>query len=246
MTREELQALTDVVLRGGVGGLGGAPIDMANMVQNAGRTGSNALFGTNYAQSENPKGGSEWIGQQLQKMGVVSPTRRPMSELLAGLLDPATMGAAAVKGAAMIPKLTNIDDVSKAVKALGADVRLFESGGAINLSKIVVPKESRGKGIGTEAMRIISDYADSTAKRIDLTPSEDFGGSKKRLDAFYKRLGFESNSGKNKDYSISESMYRNPPAAKKDSSNLLASLLAGTIVGKVATEKSKDKKDEKL
>jgi GNAT superfamily N-acetyltransferase len=213
--KQALQALTDNVYRGGVAGLAGSPMDMTNMLGNALRTGSNQALGTDFKQVENPIGGSEWIGQQLQNAGIVSPTRRPIGELLAGLADPATMGAAAVKGAAMIPKIANIDDVSKAAKALGVDVRLFESGDAINLSKIVVPKESRNKGIGSEAMRIITDYADSSGKRIDLTPSEDFGGSKKRLEGFYKNLGFESNSGKNKDYSISESMYRSPISTNK-------------------------------
>jgi hypothetical protein len=114
--KQALQALTDTTYRGGVAGLAGAPMDMTNMLTNALRTGSNQAFNTDFKQVENPVGGSEWIGQQLQNAGIVSPTRRPIGELLAGLVDPATMGAAAVKGAAMIPALGRLQDAATAAK----------------------------------------------------------------------------------------------------------------------------------
>lgn len=44
-----------------------------------------------------------------------------------------------------------------------------------------------------------------------LTPSKDFGGtSVKRLTDFYKRFGFVENKGKNKDFTIRDTMYRVP------------------------------------
>jgi hypothetical protein len=89
--KQALQALTDNVYRGGVAGLAGSPMDMTNMLGNALRTGSNAALGTDFKQVENPIGGSEWIGQQLQNSGIVSPTRRPIGELLAGVASPDPM-----------------------------------------------------------------------------------------------------------------------------------------------------------
>ena len=43
-----------------------------------------------------------------------------------------------------------------------------------------------------------------------LSPSDEFGGNKKRLIEFYKRFGFVENKGKDKDFEIFESMYRLP------------------------------------
>jgi predicted GNAT family N-acyltransferase len=81
----------------------------------------------------------------------------------------------------------------------------------ITLSRIEVPKEMRGSGMGTQALQDLSQYADQSAKTIALSPSKDFGASSvSRLKDFYKRFGFVENKGKNKDFSISESMYRLP------------------------------------
>lgn len=56
-------------------------------------------------------------------------------------------------------------------------------------------------------MNEIVDYCDKTNKTIILTPSDEFGGNKKRLIEFYKRFGFLENKGKNKIFDIFESMY---------------------------------------
>ena len=83
--------------------------------------------------------------------------------------------------------------------------------GDLTLSRIEVPKEQRGKQVGTKAMEDIIKYADENNKRIVLTPSTDFGGtSVKRLKEFYKKFGFIENTGKNKDFTTKETMYRNP------------------------------------
>lgn len=76
----------------------------------------------------------------------------------------------------------------------------------ITISKIVVPKDKRGTGIGTDAMRDIIKFADNYKLPILLTPSSDFGGNKNRLISFYKNFGFISN--KNSEYS--ETMVRLP------------------------------------
>jgi predicted GNAT family N-acyltransferase len=79
------------------------------------------------------------------------------------------------------------------------------------LSKISVPPKERGSGMGTEAMQDMIDFADQNKKTITLSPSTDFGAtSVSRLKDFYKRFGFVENKGRNKDFTIRESMYRLP------------------------------------
>lgn len=80
--------------------------------------------------------------------------------------------------------------------------------GHVVLSQIVVP--SRSQGVGTKVMQRLTDLADAHGDTITLTPSSDFGGNKTRLEGFYKRFGFVPNKGRNKDYEISEGMYRLP------------------------------------
>jgi len=104
--------------------------------------------------------------------------------------------------------------VTKGLKDSGVSVAATERNGAINLAKIVVPEAERGAGRGTAAMQALLDYADRTGQRIELTPSADFGGNKKRLVDFYKRFGFVENKGAAKDFTISEAMYRPAQQAK--------------------------------
>ena len=85
-------------------------------------------------------------------------------------------------------------------------IGVSETADNIILDKVVVPDKS--KGTGTKFMNDLIADADSKGKSIGLTPSSDFGGNKKRLTEFYKRFGFVENKGKNKDFTISESMIR--------------------------------------
>ena len=98
--------------------------------------------------------------------------------------------------------------------ALGVAHSISESNGVIMVSKIVVPQGQRNTGIGTQAMQAIVDYADATGQHIALTPSADFGGNKNRLTGFYKRFGFKENKGRNRVFSVSESMVRENPNGK--------------------------------
>ena len=83
----------------------------------------------------------------------------------------------------------------------------------LSLSRIIVPKEQRGKGVGAKVIEEVVQFADSNNKKLVLTPSKDFGGtSVKRLTDFYKRFGFVENKGKNKDFTIRDTMYRVPKA----------------------------------
>jgi predicted GNAT family N-acyltransferase len=81
--------------------------------------------------------------------------------------------------------------------------------GDIRLDQFEVPKNKRGQGIGGRALRGLSKYASKNKKRITLTPQAE-RGYKKKLDTFYRSYGFKPNSGRNKDYSVSDTMIRNP------------------------------------
>jgi GNAT superfamily N-acetyltransferase len=79
------------------------------------------------------------------------------------------------------------------------------------LSKIEVPKNKQGSGLGTQVMNDLVAAADAEGARISLTPDTSFGGtSVSRLKDFYKRFGFVDNKGKNKDFSTRNTMYRDP------------------------------------
>lgn len=103
-----------------------------------------------------------------------------------------------------------LDSVKDAWTKAGISHAVYENKGLITVGKIVVPKGERGKGTGTSAMKLLTDHADSAGHRIALTPSTDFGGTKSRLVDFYKDHGFVANSGRNKDFSVSETMIREP------------------------------------
>ena len=92
----------------------------------------------------------------------------------------------------------------------GLKLDLLGSGDRLILSRIELPKEGRGQGTGTAVMQRITAWADQNGKTIGLTPSGDFGGNKARLVKFYKRFGFIENKGKNRDFEISEAMFRVP------------------------------------
>lgn len=158
------------------------------------------------------------VQQTMERMAYGEPlttgrgmTTKPRPEALeaAMTLLPASVGAAkATKGFPVGASIKSIDDIV----AKYPDVTIDASVGKkdINLSRIVVPKEMRNQGVGTQVMSDLSEYADSIGKRITLTPSDSFGGSVPKLKAFYKELGFVENKGKNKDFSTREAMYREP------------------------------------
>jgi GNAT superfamily N-acetyltransferase len=79
---------------------------------------------------------------------------------------------------------------------------------------IEVPRADRKQGVGTAVMNELVDYADRVGKRIFLTPGlpDDRHGttSRGRLVKFYKRFGFVENKGRNKDFTLSPGMYRDP------------------------------------
>lgn len=116
-----------------------------------------------------------------------------------------------VEGGQQLDQGAQLDDVRRQWDEAGIQHSLLESGDNITLGKIVVPQEGRGAGKGTAAMQALVDYADRAGKNIVLSPSADFGGNKARLTKFYKRFGFVENKGKNRAFTVSESMYRPAP-----------------------------------
>ena len=123
---------------------------------------------------------------------------------------------AALNGVGVLPFVPSMAGVvigGKIADALNAthgakiDATLSE-GKDVVLNKIVA--KNRNEGDGTAFMRDLVSMADKDGKVVALSPASDFGGSKPRLLEFYKRFGFVPNKGKNKDFTISESMYRIP------------------------------------
>lgn len=91
---------------------------------------------------------------------------------------------------------------------------MFNQLGDIRLDSIIVDKTKQRQGSGTAAMEDLVRYADAHGKRLLLTPaqknSEHGTTSSARLKKFYRRFGFVPNSGRNKDFRVSDSMVRNP------------------------------------
>ncbi|HFD0356928.1 TPA: GNAT family N-acetyltransferase [Acinetobacter nosocomialis] len=136
--------------------------------------------------------------------------------------EPTTDKGTSFNQSATPEQTISVDDFVKSIKKqYGIELGLkgSPSSNVLSLHKIVVPEAMRNQGTGTNAMQDIIKYADSQNKTIALTPSSDFGSNKKRLTDFYKKLGFVENKGRNKDYEISESMYRGPNGRKYNQAN---------------------------
>lgn len=108
----------------------------------------------------------------------------------------------------------NIGDILN--QKYGQDITADISGSTngLTLDKLIIEKEKRNKGLGSNFLQDLAQYADMNQQPISLTAAGDFGGNKAKQIALYKRFGFIENKGKNKDYSISNNMYRNPLQGK--------------------------------
>lgn len=146
--------------------------------------------------------GDEERAMQIEKFAV------PM---LLGALVP---GGRAVKGAERAVAREGVGTLSQLERELddiGVKHALSQRGDIITVNKIVVPEGQRNQGVGSKAMKAITDYADASGHRVALSPSTDFGAtSKSRLANFYKKHGFSENKGKSRDLSVSETMLREP------------------------------------
>ena len=87
---------------------------------------------------------------------------------------------------------------------------IFEDPTSIELNQIIINKNNRNEGIGSEILQDVVNYSDRENKIVTLTPADDYGSSLSRLKKFYKRFGFVFNKGNNKDFRFRDSMIRYP------------------------------------
>lgn len=108
------------------------------------------------------------------------------------------------------------EDFLDEIQILYPDVRIFahEGNNNIKISSLLVPKEQRGKGIGTDIIKKIKEYAQKVNKTVTLSPVPE-KGYKAKLTTFYKDLGFVQNKGRNRDSRISPTMYWKPETFKE-------------------------------
>ncbi len=94
-------------------------------------------------------------------------------------------------------------------------LNLYETDfGSIEINLIKVFPNFKNSGIGTDVLKIITDYADVNRKLVHLTPTSEFGSSKNRLFGFYKRFGFVKNKGSFRDFRTKDSMIRYPKTSE--------------------------------
>lgn len=89
------------------------------------------------------------------------------------------------------------------------DLEIYEYDDYIELKKIVVPKDRRGEGIGSDVMQELIEYCRENDKDLFVTPSSAFGGNVNKLTKFYKSFGFKNNKGKYRDFRSMESLVLN-------------------------------------
>jgi predicted GNAT family acetyltransferase len=176
--------------------------DSANSVASALMAPGNALRG-------------EYNDVEIMPDGSVAPFSGPLMEAAANMAGVVNLGSMPIprpsNSLGMGMAFKSADEIEKFAKDNGVSLYLSESPSKITVSKIVVPASERNKGMGTQVMQMVSEYADANGKPITLTPSTDFGGkSVKTLENFYKRFGFASNTGRNKDYTFTDTMVRYP------------------------------------
>lgn len=96
----------------------------------------------------------------------------------------------------------------------GVDIELVMSerqGGWVELARIVVPEDYRGRGIGDSVLGDVLDWADEHQVTLGLDPADiETGTSVARLRRWYSRRGFVSNLGRRRDHRIMSSMRREP------------------------------------
>lgn len=120
--------------------------------------------------------------------------------------------------------IDKIKNITSAVEELQDKLRLkypqllelyfgLAAGGHIYLSSIRVKPECRHQGVGRAVIQDMKRFADEHNLTITLSPEPD-RGYKKKLDTFYRDLGFVHNRGRKRDFRLSSifgsTMYRKP------------------------------------
>lgn len=120
--------------------------------------------------------------------------------------------AAPLRGAGAVAIADKLAQLRDRYRGVTLDVYARpDPGRPIHLSAIKVP--DRRQGVGTRVMQDLCDLADGEARRIVLSPTDEWGSSRAGLVRFYKRFGFVENKGRHKDFEVSETMYRDPHPA---------------------------------
>ena len=115
------------------------------------------------------------------------------------------------RGAASPSRFGSLADV----EAAHPQIRLWadENEYGIKLSMIKTEPGERRSGLASAAMADLLAYADQVGKPVVLTPGAPEGAevmSKAKLTAWYRRLGFIPNKGRNKDFRFRDTMIRLP------------------------------------
>src|SRR5581483_11083755 len=102
-----------------------------------------------------------------------------------------------------IEESSRLDDLVARLRTQypGLSLWVYENPSVIHLQEIKVPEGQRGEGIGALVIKAIQQYAQEINKPITLNVSPE-RGFKKKLEQFYRNLGFYPNKGRRKDYSI--------------------------------------------
>ncbi len=132
----------------------------------------------------------------------------------------------------MVAGVAKADDIASAItESTGADILLRErkpdgyGRQFVALDEIYLPEAQRGQGKGTQAMGMLTDWADDNGVWLQLSADSSIRGAKgsraadSRLQGFYRRFGFVPNSGRHKDYTLGGPtqtgvMYRQPKQIK--------------------------------
>ena len=86
-------------------------------------------------------------------------------------------------------------------------LRINEYDNKIKLEKIFIPKEMRNLGIGTEIISSLKEYSQKVNKPIVLNPEPE-KGKKGALQRFYELNEFVNNTGRRKDFDLSDTFSR--------------------------------------
>lgn len=120
LARDFGSGLNDVIGRGTLASLIGLPGDLGGLAEN----GIRSALGMPQIQ---PYGGSEHIGQKLEEAGLVSPVRRPKTELLASLISPSQAASAAYRAPQMARAGVRMLDNLAAPRTMGSQTGAIEN-----------------------------------------------------------------------------------------------------------------------
>lgn len=95
-----------------------------------------------------------------------------------------------------------IDVLVATLKDRYPGLTLFVSENALRIYIHEIRTNPPGQGVGTKVIEALQQYAQSVGKPIVLSPQSDRGKKAKLLN-FYKNVGFYPNTGRRKDYSLS-------------------------------------------